>query len=200
MGIAKYIAEIWAKPKENLGDAWKQRLIQWRREPAVVKEDAPVRLDKARAYGYRAKKGYVVARVKLERGGRMRPMITSGRKSKNTRRLKILEKNYRWVAEERAQKEFMNLEVLSSYFVGKDGKHFWYEVILVDPERPEIKADSRINWICRPKNQGRVFRGLTSAARKSRGLRVKGKGAEKVRPSMSANKAKMIRRYGQRRG
>ncbi len=38
------------------------------------------------------------------------------------------------------------------------------------------------------KKKGRAFRGLTSAGRKSRGLRRKGKGAEKVRPSLRANK------------
>ncbi|MDD5651475.1 MAG: 50S ribosomal protein L15e, partial [Candidatus Nanoarchaeia archaeon] len=62
-----------------------------------------------------------------------------------------------------------------------------YEVILVDPERPEIKADSRISWICSGKNRGRVFRTLTSAGRRSRGLRHKGIGAEKIRPSLQAN-------------
>ncbi|MCK4859636.1 MAG: 50S ribosomal protein L15e, partial [Candidatus Omnitrophica bacterium] len=44
-----------------------------------------------------------------------------------------------------------------------------------------------INWIFKNKHKGRVFRGLTSAARKSRGLRNKGKGAEKLRPSRTAN-------------
>lgn len=79
--------------------------------------------------------------------------------------------NYQWIAQQRAARKFTNLEVLNSYFLGKDGVHYFYEVILVDPERPEIKNDKTINWIAKPGNRGRVFRGLTSAAKKSRGLR-----------------------------
>jgi large subunit ribosomal protein L15e len=56
--------------------------------------------------------------------------------------------------------------VLNSYQVGKDGKYFWYEVILVDRAHPSIKADKRINWIC--SKRGRSARGLTSAAKKSK--------------------------------
>lgn len=200
MGISKYLAEMWTKPKANLGDAWKSRLIKWRTQPAIVKEEYPLRLDRAHALGYRAKKGFVIIRVKLLRGGRRREWISSGRKSHNSRMLKIVEKNYQAVAEERAQNEFSNLEVLNSYYVGEDGKNFWYEVIMVDPQMPEIKADKRINWICNSQNRGRVYRGLTSAGKKSRGLRHKGKGAEKLRPSVAANKRRQVSRYGRRRG
>ncbi len=38
---------------------------------------------------------------------------------------------------------------------------------------PEIKNDDAINWICRPENKKRAMRGLTSAGKKSRGLRYK---------------------------
>jgi len=63
-----------------------------------------------------------------------------------------------------------------------------FGTILVDKSHPQILADSRINWIFKNKHRGRVFRGLTSSARKSRGLRNnKGKGAEKLRPSRTAN-------------
>ena len=44
-----------------------------------------------------------------------------------------------------------------------------------------------INWICDKSNKRRVLRGKTSAGRKGRGLHYKGKGAEKVRPSIRAN-------------
>ena len=93
--------------------------------------------------------------------------------------------SYQWVAEQRAQKKFPNLEVLNSYQIGKGGMHYFFEVILVDPERPEITNDSTINWICRKENRGRVYRGLTSAAKKSRGLRNKSRNL-KVRPSLRA--------------
>jgi large subunit ribosomal protein L15e len=62
----------------------------------------------------------------------------------------------------------------------------WFEVILVDPQHPSIKADQNINWICQKQHQGRVFRSLTSAGKKVRSLRRRGRGAEKFRPSLKA--------------
>ena len=69
--------------------------------------------------------------------------------------------------------------------MGEDGLHFWYEVILVDRANPSIVADPKINWIMQHK--GRSERGLTSAGRRGRGLTHKGKGAEKLRPSLRAH-------------
>lgn len=37
-------------------------------------------------------------------------------------------------------------------------------------------------------NRGRAYRGKTSAGKRGRGLYNKGKGAEKLRPSLAANK------------
>ena len=76
--------------------------------------------------------------------------------------------NYKWISEQRVSKKFKNLEVLNSYVVGRDGQHYFYEVICVDPSRPEIKNDKNLNWICKKTNQNRPERGLTSAAKKSR--------------------------------
>lgn len=186
-GLYHYIAEIWKKPKQNLADIWKQRLIEWRKSEAVVRVERPLRLDRARSLGYRAKKGFVIVRVRIKRGGRKRLKPTKkGRRSKRQTLRKILAMNYRWVSEQRAARKFPNLEVLNSYWIGKDGKHYWYEVILVDPNAPEIKSDKQLKWISEGKHRGRVFRGLTSAAKKSRGLRRRGKGAEKIRPSKRA--------------
>ena len=92
MGAYQEIRKIWKQPKKNLGDLWKQRLIQWRRENSVTKIDYPTRLDRARNLGYKAKKGYFMVRVKLLRGGRMRPQFKSGRSPKKTRRKKIVKK------------------------------------------------------------------------------------------------------------
>ncbi len=69
--------------------------------------------------------------------------------------------------------------------IGKDGIHYFYEVIMVDPNKPEIKNDKTINWIGQKSNKKRAMRGLTSAAKKSRGLRKKSP-EMKVRPSIRA--------------
>ena len=93
--------------------------------------------------------------------------------------------NYRWVAEIRAARKYKNLEVLNSYWIGKDGKHYFFEVIMVDPTRQEIKNDKVLNWLVKGVNRKRAERGLTSAAKKSRGLRSKSHDL-KVRPSLRA--------------
>ena len=187
MGMYKQIQEIWKKPKANIKALQKERLIAWRREPAVLRILRPTRLDRARSLGYRAKKGITVARIRVKRGGRMREQMKKGRRSKTQRRRKIVGKNYQWICEERAQKYFKNLEILNSYYVNRDGNHIWYEVILIDPMRPEIKKDKILGWVKYAKHTNRVLRGKTSAGQKSRGLRNKGLGAEKIRPSRRAN-------------
>ena len=60
MGLYKYIKEIWKKPKKNMPDLWRERLIKWRREPVTVRIEKPTRLDKARSLGYKAIKGFVI--------------------------------------------------------------------------------------------------------------------------------------------
>jgi large subunit ribosomal protein L15e len=188
MGTYKYIRDLWKQPKANLKEIWQNRLLVWRKENVTVRIKRPTRLDRARSLGYRAKQGYIIIRQRVDRGGRQRETIRKGRRSKHFGRRKNVDKSYQSVAEERSVKNYPNCEVLNSYYVGKDGRELWYEVILVDRSHPQILADSRINWIFKNKHKGRVFRGLTSAAKKSRGLRSnKGKGAEKLRPSRTAN-------------
>jgi|SRR3989344_3424369 len=186
MGIYKYIRESWNKPSDEAEQLIRERLILWRKQPNTLRIDRPTRLDRARSLGYKAKNGIIIVRQRVNRGGRMRPMITGGRRPKHSRRKKVIDINYQTIAEQRANKKYVNCEVLNSYFVGKDGMDYWYEIILVDRSHPEIVADKGLSWIGDAHQRGRVFRGLTSSARKSRGLRWKGKGAEKVRPSRSA--------------
>jgi len=183
-GLYSYIADSWKKPK----DVYREKLLEWRKQGNIVRIEKPTRLDRARALGYKSKKGIIVVRVKILRGGRKRESRKGlGRKNKRQTIRKTLKMNYRWVAEQRVQRKFPNMQVLNSYWLAKDGKFYFFEVILVDPSRPEIKSDKQLNWLCNKKNQGRVFRGLTSAARKSRGLRRKGIKAIKVRPSLRAH-------------
>ena len=185
-GMYHYIREAWKNPNDKI---LRERMIGWRASPVFTRVDKPLRLDRARALGYKDKKGFVIVRVRLMRGGHRRPRPHKGRRSKRLHTRKNLRMSYQWIAEQRAANKYANLEVLNSYQVGKDGQHFFYEVILVDREMPEIKNDPTISWIAKPGNRGRVFRGLTSAGKKSRGLLHKGPGL-KVRPSARARKHK----------
>jgi len=165
MSMYKYIRNIWKQPKQNLGEIWQKRLIEWKKQPTTLKIERPTRIDRARSLGYKAKQGYIIVRQRLLRQKRQRPTIRRGRRPKHMRRKKILNMSYQWIAEQRAQKHFVNCTVLNSYPVGEDGKYRWFEVILVDRSHPAIIADKNINWICSKK--GRSARGLTSAAKKS---------------------------------
>jgi len=187
MGLYKHLALLnRSRPK-----AWirfnRERQILWRKESNIVRIDNPTNLLSARRLGYKAKQGFILARIRIPRGGKMRPMIVKGRRSRNFGQRLVMARNYQWVAEQRANKSFPNLEVLNSYKVGQDGLHYWFEVIMVDPESPMVKNDSKLSWVANGANSKRVYRGLTSAAKKSRGLLHKGKGTEKIRPSLNAH-------------
>ncbi|QIW23312.1 50S ribosomal protein L15e [Sulfolobus sp. S-194] len=164
-----YIEQIWQS------DEWKrilrQRLIEWRKSQAVERVDKPTRLNRARSLGYKAKQGFVIVRVRVRRGGLNKPRPNKGRRPK---RMGVYgyspAKGYRWIAEEKAARKFPNLEVLGSYYVGEDGMYKYYEIIMVDPYHPVIKSDPSLKWLQDPANRNRVFRGLTSAGKKARGL------------------------------
>lgn len=186
----KYVSNFWKnRESPEFKALQRERYILWRREGTFTKVKRPTRIDRARILGYKAKQGYVIVRIKLRRTRLRRSRPSQGRSTKGQSVRKIQPgKSYRWIAEERVARKYPNLEVLNSYPVGQDGRFKWYETILVDPHHPNIKNDHRINWICNPANKSRVFRGLTSAGKKSRGLDKKGTGTEKIRPSLRRNK------------
>ncbi len=183
MGYLNYV-------RESLKKTVRERRIFQRREPVVVRIEKPTNPARARALGYKAKQGFVVARVRVLRGGRTRPRFRRGRKPSKMGMLKYYpKKSLRLVAEEKAARKFPNLEVLNSYEVLEDGKHLWFEVILVDPAHAAIRKDPQVGWVAMKQHRGRVHRGRTSAGRKSRGLSKRGH--HKARPSVrSSGKAK----------
>ncbi len=184
MGLYKHLVSKWQEDGMP-ADLKRERLIAWRREAATTRLERPTRLDKARALGYRAKQGIFVVRQRLTRGSHRREDWSGGRHSHNMGARLNLHKNYQAIAEVRANKAHRNCEVLNSYYVAEDGKNYWYEVILADRTNPSVLADKRSAWV--GTKQGRAFRGITSAGRKHRGLRHKGKGVEKARPSRRAH-------------
>jgi large subunit ribosomal protein L15e len=181
----KYIAEAWSKPEKSFVEGlMRQRLIEWRQQHTITRIDRPTRLDEARKLGYKAKQGFVLARVRVRRGGLRKQRPKAGRRPKRMGVKKFKPaKSLRLIAEERVAKKFPNLEVLNSYWVGEDGRSKWFEVIMLDPNHPVIRTDKDVGWITQKQHHGRVYRGLTSAGKKVRSLRRRGRGAEKFRPS-----------------
>lgn len=160
---------------------------------SVTVIERPTNLAAARSKGYKAKQGVVMVRVRIRKGsgGHARP--SRGRRPKRmgvnklTRRL-----NTQSMAEQRASRKHKNMEVLNSYWIGEDGKHKYYEVILLDPQHPSIQSDKAYNWVCAPEQRGRVFRGKTHAGKVGRGIGrgKRGEGFEKNYPSLRANQRK----------
>jgi large subunit ribosomal protein L15e len=183
------IAEAWNNPKKSeILLFQRQRMIDWRRGNSIERVEYPTRLDRARSLGYKAKTGYIVVRSRVRRGGSNIPNIMGGRRPRRNAYSKLTrKKSIQWIAEERAADKYPNTEVLNSYYVGEDGFYKYYEIILVDKNQPQIYNDKRISWIAEPQNKGRVYRGLTSAGYKGRGLRTGRQGSAKSRPSIRSN-------------
>jgi large subunit ribosomal protein L15e len=159
--LYKSIRVLWKTP-DKMKELRRERLMKWRKELRFQKLEKPTRLDKARGLGYKAKKGFVIVRGRIERGGRRRHLYgRRGRKPSKAGLTKFTPKKpLNIILEGRVQRKYPNLEVLGSYPVGEDGIYKWFEVIMVDPERPEIKKDKNINWITEKQHRRRVFRGL----------------------------------------
>jgi len=145
----RYMKQAWRKPDDSyVRSLMRKRVIVWRRQPTIVRVDKPTRIDRARRLGYKAKKGFVVVRVRVRRGGRRKPRPRMGRRPKRMGVSKYTPaKSIKLIGEERVARKYPNLEVLSSYWVWEDGRSKWYEVILVDPNSPSIKSDKDVGWI-----------------------------------------------------
>ncbi len=145
----RHLREAWKRPDDSyVGEAMKSRAILWRRQPSIVRVDKPTRLDRARSLGYKAKKGFVVVRTRVRRGGRRKIRPVLGRRQKRMGVKKFTPaKSKRLIAEERAARKYPNLEVLNSYWVWEDGQYKWFEVVMVDPSHPAIRSDKDVGWV-----------------------------------------------------
>ncbi|OGD53204.1 hypothetical protein A3K80_04800 [Candidatus Bathyarchaeota archaeon RBG_13_38_9] len=126
----------------------RQFAFEWRREPAIIRVEKPTRIDRAKRLGYKAKQGFVVVRARTRRSGARKKRPSSGRRQKAMGVTKIkYNRSYQQVAEGRVAKKYPNMEVLNSYYLWADGKYFWTEVILIDPNHSSVMNDPHVNWI-----------------------------------------------------
>lgn len=189
-GLTHYLRQAWKQPNE---EELRKRMIEWRSSEAVVRVEKPLRLDRAHALGYKAKKGVIVVRVRVLRGGHKRPRPRKGRRSKRMTIRKTLTLNYKQIAEMRAGRKYPNMEVLNSYWIGKDGVNYFFEVILVDRNAPEIKSDKELSFVAKTTGRNRAMRGLTFAGIKSRGLRYSPERSPRARNPMYLKRKQKIR-------
>ena len=138
----RQIGETWQKVfRDKSGDIL-QRAVALRRGPTMERIERPSRLNKARMLGYKAKEGVVMIRIKVAAGGMRRPRPTSGRRPKHMGVLRMKsDESVQKVAERRVWEKHANLKLLGSYLLWVDGKHRWYECVMIDPAHPAIKKD-----------------------------------------------------------
>ncbi|KAI5188544.1 large subunit ribosomal protein L15e [Nematocida sp. AWRm77] len=174
MSAYEYMAQIHRhKQSDVMRYLLRLRCWEYRQRNMIHVAERPTCPDKARKLGYIKKKGIVIYRVRIRRGGRRR-LARKGKINGKPVNHGIFQqkqkKSLHAQAEMRVGKKFGSLRVLNSYWVGQDATYKHYEVILVNPMIENIRKDSRINWICSNKMKHRECRGLTSATKKSRGI------------------------------
>jgi large subunit ribosomal protein L15e len=173
MGSYKYITETFIKEYKEKSPLYKERIMKWRKEGAIVKVEKPTVISRARTLGYKAKKGFTIVRSRVRKGNRKVPKPVRGRKPSHSGRFFPAQLSDQVIAEQRANRKYINMEVLNSYWVGDDGVHKYFEIILIDPMRKEVENLAK-------NRKGRTYRGLTSTGRRARGLRFKGKRRPKL--------------------
>jgi large subunit ribosomal protein L15e len=123
----------------------RQRAVVWRNENAVTRVEKPSRIARARRLGYKAKQGIIVIRMRVGTGGMRKERPRGGRRPKHLGVTKIkADVSMKQVAERRILERYPNMKLLGSYFLYKDGMHYWFEIILADPSHPRIAKDKEI--------------------------------------------------------
>jgi large subunit ribosomal protein L15e len=115
---------------------------QIRRGASIKKITKPIRIIKARQYGYKAKPGYHVYIVKVKAGRFKRPLPVKGRRSKRYfRRRYSIGIPGLTIAKRRLLKTHRNLGILGGSLLYNDRKNKFFEIIRCDPSQNNILMD-----------------------------------------------------------
>jgi large subunit ribosomal protein L15e len=137
--------QIWLNLWRENAPAIRDRAIKWRKENAVTRIEKPSRIQRARRLGYKAKQGIIVVRMRVGTGGMRRKRPRSGRRPKHLGVTRIkADVSMKQVADRRVLERYPNMKLLGSYYLYKDGMHYWFEVILADPSHPRVSKDKEL--------------------------------------------------------
>jgi len=144
--------QVWIKLwKENAPEI-RDRVVHWRKQEALTRIEKPSRIQRARRLGYKAKQGIVVIRMRVGTGGMRKQRPRGGRRPKHLGVTRIkADVSMKEVAENRVLERYPNMKLLGSYFIYKDGMHYWFEIILADPSHPRIAKDKELRKRVIPK-------------------------------------------------
>ena len=137
--------KVWLKMWKDNSTELREKAVIWRKQNAVTRVDKPSRITRARRLGYKAKQGITVGRMRVGTGGMRRQRPRGGRRPKHlgVTRIKAAV-SMKQVAERRVLERYPNMKLLGSYFLYKDGMHYWFEIILADPSHPSIAKDKEL--------------------------------------------------------
>jgi len=137
--------QVWLKMLKENPLVLRQKAVIWRNENAITRVEKPSRIARARRLGYKAKQGIIVIRMRVGTGGMRKQRPRGGRRPKHLGVTKIkADVSMKQVAERRVLERYPNMKLLGSYFLYKDGMHYWFEVVLADPSHPRIAKDKEI--------------------------------------------------------
>lgn len=137
--------QVWLKMLKENPMELRQRAVIWRKQNAVTRVEKPSRIARARRLGYKAKQGIIVIRMRVGTGGMRKQRPRGGRRPKHLGVTKIkADVSMKQVSERRVLERYPNMKLLGSYFLYKDGMHYWFEIILADPSHPRIAKDKEI--------------------------------------------------------
>ncbi len=137
--------KVWVRLWNQNSPDIRDRVVGWRKQNAITRIDRPSRIQRARRLGYKAKQGIVVVRMRVGTGGMRKQRPTGGRRPKHLGVTRIkADDSMKKVAERRVLEKYPNLKLLGSYFVYKDGMHYWFEIIMADPQHPRISQDKEL--------------------------------------------------------
>ena len=137
--------KVWLKLWKDNSPEIRDRVVSWRKQDAVTRIEKPSRILRARRLGYKAKQGIIVIRMRVGTGGMRKKRPTGGSRPKHLGVTRIKAGvSMKQVAERRVLERYPNMTLLGSYFIYKDGMHYWYEVILADHSHPRITKDKEL--------------------------------------------------------
>ncbi len=137
--------QTWLKMWKENSTILRDKAVLWRKQNAIIRLEKPSRIQKARRLGYKAKQGIIVIRMRVGTGGMRKKRPRSGRRPKHLGVTRIkADVTMQQVAERRVLQKYPNMTLLGSYYLYKDGFHYWFEVILADPAHPRIAKDKEL--------------------------------------------------------
>lgn len=133
MSARKHIQASFAKSYAERAQNYRWRVSAWKKMSTVVRAEAPTNPGRAHSVGYRAKKEFIIVRVRTAKGKRRVAKRALGRKPAKKVKFRSLGFSLARMAEMKAEKDFRNFHAVGSYFVGEDGMSKYFEVVLRNP-------------------------------------------------------------------